>query len=104
MEWQPIETAPKDGRLVLGANHDSDVRAANARLIAAAPDLLAELKRARTLVSLLTVRQVIEAGDDAISAAGLNPWCLNEGLAEGHEQIGCSRIDAAIAKAEGSDV
>lgn len=44
--------------------------------------------RARPLVSLLTVRQVIESNDEAICASGLNPWCMNEGLANGDESIG----------------
>lgn len=33
-----------------------------------------------------TVRQIIEAGDRAIDAAGLNPWAMNEGLATGDER------------------
>lgn len=35
------------------------------------------------LLSLLTVKQVIDAGAEYIEAAGLSPWCLNEG-AVGH--------------------
>ena len=46
------------------------------------------LRRAEVLVPLLTVRQVIEAGGGAIAAAGLNPWCINEGRATGDERIG----------------
>lgn len=64
---------------------------------------LAALERARPLVALLTVRQVIEAGDDAIAAAGLNPWCMNEGLARGDEPIGAHFIERAIATAKGED-
>ncbi len=45
------------------------------------------IARAARLISLLTVRQVISAGDDAITAAGLNPWCINEGLAAGEEKL-----------------
>lgn len=37
------------------------------------------------LLSLLTVRQVIEAGPEYIEAAGLNPWCIAEGRATGDE-------------------
>ena len=74
-----------------------------AKLFASSPELLESLKRAQKLVSLLTVRQVIEAGDEAIEAAGLNPWCMKEGLAEGHEHIGAYFIDAAIAKATGAE-
>lgn len=49
--------------------------------------LCAERDRFRLLASLLTVRQVIEAGDEYIEAAGLNPWCMREGLATGEERI-----------------
>ena len=45
------------------------------------------LNRAMILAGLVTVRQVIDAGDEAIEAAGLNPWCINEGRAEGYERI-----------------
>ena len=58
-----------------------------ARLRAEVAALREALERARVLVSLLTVRQVIAAGDDACDAAGLNPWCINEGLATGDENI-----------------
>lgn len=50
-------------------------------------EVVEALQRAQTLIGLLTVRQVIDAGDEAIDAAGLNPWCLNEGLATGDERI-----------------
>ena len=46
-----------------------------------------KMERIKTLLSLITVRQVIQAGDRAIDAAGLNPWCINKGRAEGHEPI-----------------
>jgi len=49
--------------------------------------LIREAERAAVLLPLLTVRQVIDAGDRAIDAAGLNPWCINEGRATGHERI-----------------
>ena len=46
------------------------------------------------LLELLTVRQVIEAGEPYITAAGLNPWCINEGLATGDERaIGQWKIE-----------
>lgn len=54
------------------------------------------LERAEVLCRLVTVRQVIEAGNEAIDAAGLNPYCINEGRAEGHEKIGCYFIEAAL--------
>jgi hypothetical protein len=47
----------------------------------------AVIDRARRLIGLLTVRQVIFAGDEAIEAAGINPWAVNEGLASGDEPI-----------------
>jgi len=53
--------------------------------LAGAKQRLDDLKSMRTLLPLLrllTVRQVIDAGDEAINACGLNPWCLNEGRAE----------------------
>lgn len=74
----------------------------HAYLLKAAPLLLRELKNARELVRLVTVRQVISAGDAAIEAAGLNPWCINEGLASGEERISVWSIDAAIDSAEGA--
>jgi hypothetical protein len=50
-------------------------------------DLLAVLRCLRLLQECPpTVRQIIEAGDRAIDAAGMNPWCMNEGLAEGNER------------------
>ena len=53
----------------------------------ASTDLLAALRCLRLLQECPpTVRQIIEAGDRAIDAAGLNPWCMNEGLAEGNER------------------
>ena len=54
------------------------------------------LKRAKELVCLVTVKQVLEAGDAAINAAGLNPWCINEGLADGTEYIQTDFIDRAL--------
>lgn len=46
-----------------------------------------ELKRAKTLLHALTIRGIFEAGDEAIEASGINPWCINEGLAEGNERF-----------------
>lgn len=73
-----------------------------ARLIASAPALVEALERAQALVGLLSVRQVIEAGDKAIDAAGLNPWAMNEGLATGDERIDAGWIDAALSLAKGT--
>ena len=50
--------------------------------------VLAALERAERLIHLLTVRQIIESGTEAIEAAGLNPWCIAEGRATGDERIG----------------
>lgn len=75
---------------------------------AAAPELLEACKLVVALAPLLrmlTIRQVLGAGDDAIEAAGLNPYCVNEGLAGGHEpavaEWKLDAIRAAIAKAKG---
>lgn len=70
----------------------------------AAPELYEALRIARKLIGLITVRQVIEAGDDAIAAVGLNPWCMNEGRATGDEPVSADFIEAALAKAEGKAV
>lgn len=76
---------------------------AHAHLVKAAPELLAELEKARQLVRLVTVRQVIRAGDKAIEAAGLNPYCIAEGLATGEEPLDIWSIDAVIARAKGGE-
>jgi hypothetical protein len=39
-------------------------------------------KRTNVLLRLLTVGQILRGGDEAILAAGLDPWCVNEGRAE----------------------
>lgn len=49
--------------------------------------LSAIMERARPLVALVTVRMAIHGGDETIAASGLNPWCMNEGLATGDEGI-----------------
>lgn len=49
---------------------------------------LEQLERIRALLPLLrkiTIRQVLDSGDEVISATGLNPWCVNEGRAQGDE-------------------
>jgi hypothetical protein len=46
-----------------------------------------EIERLVRLAALVTVGQVIDAGDESIAAAGLSPYCINEGRAEGHERI-----------------
>lgn len=73
------------------------------RLRAQVTHALTALRRASHLVPLVTVRQVIESGDDAIDAAGLNPYCMNEGLADGHERICCWWLEDAIGDLEGRE-
>lgn len=63
-------------------------------------EMLAALERANVLAKLVTVRQAIESGDEAIEASGLNPWCMNEGLADGYEKIGFYAVDLLLEKAK----
>lgn len=58
--------------------------------------LRAILRRAQVLVGLITVRQVINAGNDAIEAADLNPYAMNEGLATGDEHINTWWMDSVV--------
>jgi hypothetical protein len=62
--------------------------------------LVEESQRAAVLIRLLTVRQIVNAGNRAINAAGLNPYAMNEGLATGDEAIDCWSLRTAIAAAE----
>lgn len=79
------------------AHRLSDVLAAPAQPPAALDEAVG-LLRLLPLLKTLTVRQVIEAGSWAIDAAGLDPWCINEGKATGDEQaIAGWRLDAARA-------
>jgi hypothetical protein len=85
---------------VLAVNLDADdVSALILALAACEPvaGLVDELDNARVLVGLLTVRQVIAAGDEAINAAGISPYCMNDGRATGDERVGTWSIDAALA-------
>lgn len=74
-----------------------------AELTAQVAHALTALRRASHLVPLVTVRQAVEAGDDALDAAGLNPYCMNEGLAEGDERIGSWWLEDAIGDLEGRE-
>lgn len=49
--------------------------------------------RAKMLLRLVTVGQVVAAGDAAISASGVNPWAMNEGLAEKDSPISTHWFD-----------
>jgi hypothetical protein len=51
-----------------------------------------QIDKLQSLARRVTIRQVIDAGDNAIKAAGLNPWCINEGLATGDETIDISHL------------
>jgi hypothetical protein len=50
-------------------------------------NLQREIDKLKTLARLVTVNQVFAAGNDAINASGLNPWCINEGRATGEETL-----------------
>jgi hypothetical protein len=61
-------------------------------------ELEAALRRAQRLVRLLTVGQVVDAGDDAIEAAGLNTWCVNEGLATRESKLNPTFLDYVLGE------
>ncbi len=54
---------------------------------------------AKIVPATVTVRQIIEAGDDVIKAVGINPWCINEGQASGDEPVDVDFISDALANA-----
>lgn len=64
-------------------------------------ELVAACKLAKVLLAMRppTVRDVIESDEATIRAVGLNPWCINEGLATGEESINLDFLTDAIAKA-----
>lgn len=62
--------------------------------------LLEACQRLYDICYFLTVRQAVHLGDDAITALGLNPYCINEGLADGTERINLEWAKEAIAEAE----
>jgi hypothetical protein len=86
-----VVKVPKDEQK---ANAEFIVRACNSheQLVLACERLL---KIARTV----TVRQAISAGQEVIDATGLNPWCLNEGLATGDEHLCLHFAEDAIRNA-----
>lgn len=63
-------------------------------------ELVRAAKRLQVLAELVTIKQVMDSGHPAIEAAGLNPWCVNEGLATGNETLSLWRFKAAIEAAE----
>lgn len=62
--------------------------------------LIELLEVSQTLMGILTIRQVMEAGSEAIEAAGLNPWCVNEGQTTGDDHVDLWKISAAIDEAK----
>lgn len=62
--------------------------------------LLETCKRLYDIVYFLSVREVLELGDDAIAASGLNSYVINEELADGTERINLDWAKEAIAAAE----
>jgi hypothetical protein len=72
-------------------------RDAIAALVAERDALRKALERAQVLVGLVTVRQAIHAGDEAIEAAGLNPYAMNEGQATGDEHVSTWWLRAALS-------
>lgn len=65
--------------------------------------LIDAAERAQLLLRGLTVGAVMERGIEAINAAGLNPYCVNEGRASGQERISTDWLDAAIAAAKAAE-
>ncbi len=56
-----------------------------------------KVEAARILLGKITVRQVIGSGEDVIAAVGLNPWCINEGLAAGDESADAGRLLSGLS-------
>lgn len=63
------------------------------KLVKEIQDLREALARARKLASLVTVGDVVRAGDRYINAAGLNPYVLNEGRASERDRLNLWWID-----------
>lgn len=66
-------------------------------------DIVKEFKRLQILVNLVTVGQVIDAGDKAIEAAGLNPYALNEGRCDRKDRIFDWAGQSIIERLENAD-
>lgn len=63
-------------------------------------ELLEAAKRYLPLLRLLKIGQIIRAGDEYINAAGLNPWCMNEGLATNESTFDPWQLSQAIKAVE----
>ena len=63
-------------------------------------ELAEELEKTSKIASLVTIREIISGGDDIIDASGLNPWCMNEGLATGDETLDFRNAEALIKQAK----
>lgn len=48
-------------------------------------EALAKIRALTPLLRMLTIRDVLAAGEDVIAASGINPWCVAEGRASGDE-------------------
>lgn len=57
--------------------------------------LLDALKRARILLDIVTIGQVIDSDNKVITASGLNPWCVNEGASR-NDKINLNWLDTII--------
>lgn len=88
------------------ANAERIVACVNA--LSGVPDpaaLLGEVRAALEalipLVECLTIRDIVQAGDDAIEAVGLHPYCINEGLATGDEPAPTWKLRALLQRLPG---
>jgi hypothetical protein len=64
-------------------------------------ELREQLKSLVRIMPDMTIRDILDRGDEVIEASGLNPWCVNEGLATGDELHDVTwRAQAALTKAQ----
>lgn len=63
-------------------------------------EIIRDLKRARALLGLVTIGQVMESGRASIEAAGLSPYCVNEGQAQKSDRIPLWWLDHLITEFE----
>lgn len=57
-------------------------------------ELVNGLKRAKKLLSCLTIREVLENGME--DEAGINPYCVNDGMADGDDYLICLWLECLI--------